>query len=303
MKRFSFVVALALLFVAFAGASPPESGWEAVDQIFGNPGKDLPGDVRRYGWPRTDLQVRIAGVPIEPALALGGWAAFKKTGSGQDAVTMGDLVLLGPEVDPVARSLQAGGFDILAIHNHLIDETPRVIYMHFHGMGEAAALARTLRAALEKTKTPLAPPAGKAAAKPTEAQEKAFARVQDVLGRKGTMAGVVLQLGVPRAESIRDGGMEVPPSMGMANAINFETVENRVATTGDFVLVADEVNPVIRELHAHGIQVTALHSHMLHEDPRLFFMHFWGVDSPEKIAEGIKAALAKVATKTEKGDR
>jgi hypothetical protein len=253
--------------------------------------------VRRYGWPRTDLHVRLAGVPVEPALALGGWAAFKKTGNGQDAATMGDLVLLGPEVDPVARELQAGGFEILAIHNHLIDEIPRVVYLHFHGMGDVAALAKTLKAALEKTGTPQAPPAGKAPAKPTPAQEKVFQRIQDVLGRKGNMAGTVLQLGVPRAEPIQDGGMEVPPSMGMANAINFETVENRVATTGDFVLVADEVNPVIRELQAHGIRITALHSHMLRESPRLFFLHFWGVDTPEKIGEGIKAALAKVATR------
>jgi hypothetical protein len=210
---------------------------------------------------------------------------------------MGDLVLLGPEVDPVARELQAGGFEILAIHNHLIDEIPRVVYLHFHGMGDAAALATTLKAALEKTKTPLAPLAGKATANPTPAQVKTFQKVQDLLGRKGNMAGTVLQFGVPRADPIQDGGMEVPPSMGMANALNFETVENRVATTGDFVLVADEVNPVIRELQAHGIRVTALHSHMLRESPRLFFLHFWGVDTPEKIADGIKAALAKVATK------
>jgi hypothetical protein len=265
--------------------------------VFGNPGKDQPGDVHRYGWPRTDLHVRIADVPVEPALALGGWAAFKKTGNAQDAVSMGDLVLLGPEVNPVARELQAGGFEILAIHNHLINEMPRVMYLHFHGKGDATALAKTLKAALEKTRTPLAPSAGKAPPKPTPAQEKVFQKIQDVLGRKGTMSGTVLQLGVPRAESIQDEGMEVPPSMGMANAINFETVESRVATTGDFVLVADEVNPVIRELQAHGIQVTALHSHMLRENPRLFFMHFWGVDTPEKIAEGIKAALAKVATR------
>jgi len=299
MKRLLFAAAFALLFPLSAAlaASPPESGWESVDKVFGNPGKDQPGDVRRYGWPRTDLRVRIAGVPVEPALALGGWAAFKKTGNGEVAVTMGDLVLLGPEVNPVVRELQAGGFEILAIHNHLIDEIPRVMYLHFHGKGDAAALAKTLKSALEKTRTPLAPPAGKAPSKPTPAQEKVFQRIQDLLERKGTVNGTVLQLGVPRAESIQDEGMEVPPSMGMANAINFETVESRVATTGDFVLIADEVNPVIRELHAHGIQVTALHSHMLRENPRLFFMHFWGVETPEKIAEGIKAALAKVATK------
>lgn len=298
MKPASLLAILALSCVPAAATSQSSAGaWDAVDKVFGNPGKDQPGGVRRYGWPRTDLQVRLDGVPVEPALALGGWAALKYTGNGQDAITMGDLVLLGSEINPVARELQAGGFEILAIHNHLIDEIPRVVYLHFHGMGDAAALAKTLKAALQKTKTPLAPPAGTAPAKPTPAQETAFRKIQDVLGRKGNMAGTVLQLGVPRAETIQDGGMEIPPGMGMANAINFETVETRVATTGDFVLVADEVNPVIRELQAHGIRVTALHSHMLRESPRLFFLHFWGVDTPEKIAEGIKAALAKVATR------
>ena len=298
MKPASVCVILALLCLpAGLAAQSPAGGWDAVDKVFGNAGKDQPGEVRRYGWPRTDLHVRIAGVPVEPTLALGSWAAFKKTGPGPDAVTMGDLVLLGPEVDPVARELQAGGFEILAIHNHLIDEIPRVVYLHFHGMGDAAALAKTLKAALATTKTPLVPPAGKPAAKPTPAQEKTFQKIQDLLGRKGAMAGTVLQFGVPRAESIQDNGSEVPPSMGMSSAINFETVEDRVATTGDFVLVADEVNPVIRELQAHGIRVTALHSHMLRENPRLFFLHFWGVDTPEKIAEGIKAALAKIATR------
>jgi hypothetical protein len=297
MKPAFVRVILALLCLpAAVAAQSPAGGWDAVDKVFGTAGKDQPGEVRRYGWPRTDLRVRVADVPVAPTLALGSWAAFKKTGNGPDTVTMGDLVLLGPEVDPVARELQAGGFEILAIHNHLIDEVPRVVYLHFHGMGDAAALAKTLKAALATTKTPLAPSAG-TAAKPTAAQEKTFQKIQDLLGRKGAMAGTVLQFGVPRADSIQDGGMEVPPSMGMANAINFETFENRVATTGDFVLVADEVNPVIRELHAHGIRVTALHSHMLRENPRLFFLHFWGVDSAEKVAEGIKAALAKIATR------
>jgi uncharacterized protein DUF1259 len=298
MKPASVSVILALLCLpAAVAAQSPAAGWDAVDRVFGNAGKDQPGEVRRYGWPRADLQVRVGNVPVEPTLALGSWAAFKKTGNGPDAITMGDLVLLGPEVDSVARELQAGGFEILAIHNHLIDEIPRVVYLHFHGMGDAAALAKTLKAALATTKTPLVPPAGKAPAKPTPAQERTFQKIQELLGRKGAMAGTVLQFAVPRAESIQDGGMEVPPSMGMANAINFETVENRVATTGDFVLVADEVNPVIRELQAHGIRVTALHSHMLRENPRLFFLHFWGVDSAEKIAEGIKAALARIAVR------
>jgi Domain of Unknown Function (DUF1259) len=296
MKRPLFAAAFALLFTFGTAlvASPPESEWDAVDKVFGAAGKDLPGGVRRYGWPRSDLHVTVGRVPVEPALALGAWAGFKNMGSGDQAVTMGDLVLLESEVEPVLGEFESGGFDVLAIHNHLIGETPHVVYIHFHGHGDPATLAKTLKAALAKTKTP---PPGKVPAKPTAAQAKVFEKLQEALGRKGTMAGTVLQVGVPRAEPIQEDGMEVPPSMSMNNPMNFQTVGPRVATTGDFVLIADEVNPVLRELHAHGIQVTALHSHMLRETPRLFFMHFWGVGSPEKIGEGLKAALAKVATK------
>lgn len=294
MKRFWIVMVALLMFSAPRAARAQGAGWDAADKVFGFAGKDLPGDVHRYGWPRADLHVSVEGVPVQPGLALGAWAGFKKTGTDDEAVTMGDLVLLEQEVEPVLGQLEAGGFEILAIHNHLLGETPHVIYVHFHGHGDPAALAKTLKAALAKTKTP---PPGKAPAKPTTEQEKTFEKLQQALGQKGTMSGTVLQVGVPRAEPIRDGGMEVPPSMSMNNPMNFQTVGTRIATTGDFVLIADEVNPVIRELHAHGIQVTALHSHMLRETPRLFFMHFWGVGTPEKIGAGLKAALSKIATK------
>jgi uncharacterized protein DUF1259 len=289
--------ALLVSFISFGAAlaaSPPESGWETVDEVFGTSGKDLPGDVRRYGWPRTDLHVAVGKVPVEPGLALGTWAGFKKTGTGNEAVTMGDLVLLGSEVEPVLGELESGGFEILAIHNHLIGETPRILYVHFHGHGDAVTLAKTLKAALSKTKTP---PQGAAAAQPTAAQVETLAKLQEALGRKGTMAGTVLQVSVARAEPIQDNGMEVPASMGMNNPMNFQTFGTQVAATGDFVLVADEVNPVIQQLHGHGIEATALHSHMLRETPRLFFMHFWGVGSPENIGAGLKAALTKIATK------
>src|SRR5262249_5020004 len=149
-------------------------------------GKDLPGDVHRYGWPRSDLHVTVGAVAVEPALALGSWAAFKKTGAGADTVAMGDLVLLESELDPVIGELSANGFEILAIHNHLAGETPHVLYLHFHGHGDAATLAKTLKAALAKTKTP-AP--GKSAAVPTAEQPAAFGKLQTALGRTGAMAG------------------------------------------------------------------------------------------------------------------
>jgi hypothetical protein len=275
----------------------PEGGWAPLDKIFEQAGRDLPGGVHRYGWPRTDLRVTVRGVAVEPALALGSWAGFQATGNGDETVAMGDLVLLGSEVNPVVAELQSNGIEILAIHNHLIDETPRLLYVHFHARGEAAALARSLKAALGKTRTPLSALAPKTPAKPGEAEEAGFETIQTVLGRRGTLSGHVLQVGVPRAGRIEEGGMEMPPGMGMATALNFEMVGSRAAATGDFVLLADEVNPVVRELQSHGLSVTALHSHMLREEPRLFFLHFWGVGPPEKISEGLKAALARVATR------
>jgi hypothetical protein len=208
-------------------------------------------------------------------------------------MTMGDLVLLGPEVNPVVSQLELGGIEVLAIHNHLLGETPRLLYVHFHGRAPAVSLARSLVAALAKTKTPFDPP--KIAAGPTPPEQEAFETIQRILRRKGSLSGRVLQLSVPRAGRIEDGGMELPPAMGMAIAINFQVTADGAASTGDFVLIADEVNPVIRELQSHGLEVTALHSHLLREQPRLFFLHFWGLGPPESIAAGLRAALGKVA--------
>ena len=272
----------ALLITVSAFAADP---WQSVDTILGQTGKAVAGDVHRYGWPRRDLDVHIGKIRIEPALALGSWAAFKSD------MVMGDLVLRPSEVEPVVRALQAGGFEISAIHNHLMGESPMVAYIHYQGHGEPPALARTLHDALASTATPMTVAKPAAATKEDEA---AFGVVEEVLQRKGTRAGRVLQFGIPRAETITDGGMTIPPTMGVATAVNFQRDGSEVASTGDFVLIADEVNPVMRELESHGIRVTALHSHMLRESPRLFFMHFWGAGAPRAIAEGIRAAVSRV---------
>ena len=273
---------IALLFTVSAFAADP---WQAVDVTLGQTGKVVAGDVHRYGWPRRDLRVKIGNVEVETALALGSWAAFSSS------MVMGDLVLRPSEVDGVVRDLQQGGFEIAAIHNHLLAESPMIAYVHYAGHGEPEALAKTLRAALAHTATPMKIVSPVAA---SSEDERALAIVLEVLQRKGTMNGRVLQIGVPRAEEMTDAGMTIAPTMGVATALNFQRAGAAVATTGDFVLVADEVNPVIRELESHEIRVTAVHSHMLRESPRLFFLHFWGVGTPRSIAEGIKAALGKV---------
>lgn len=259
-----------------------------LDQVFNRSGQKL-GEVDKFGFPRTDLHVTVYGVAIKPGLALGSWAAF--SGTDNAAMVMGDLVLLENEVNPVMTQLRQSGFEITALHNHLLGETPHVMYMHYMGHGNAAELARSLRAALAESKTPLGKPA---AAKPEVSP--AFVRtVEDTLGRKGKFAGGVLSFGIPRAETVTFDGATVLPAQGVAESINFQEAGNsKVATTGDFVLTAGEVNPVISALEAHHILVTALHSHMLTEQPRLFFMHFWGYGPPADVAAGIRAALEKV---------
>jgi hypothetical protein len=264
-----------------------------IDQALGRSGQKT-GDVYRVGFPRTDLQVTVAGVQVKPGLALGSWAAF--SGSDANAMVMGDLVLLEGEVNPVMAKLRAASFDITAVHNHILNETPQVLYMHYFGHGRAEDIAKNLRAALALSKTPLGTPAPPA---PAPASPPTFVKtIQDTLGRTGTLNGGVLAFGIPRMEAITDHGMTLTTPQGVAESINFqESAPGQVATTGDFVLRSEEVNPVISELQQHDIQVTALHSHMLTEQPRLFFMHFWAVGKTDSVAQGIKAALAHIAVK------
>ena len=263
-----------------------------IDDVLGRSGQKS-GDVYRVGFPRTDLHVSVDGVEVKPGLALGSWAAF--AGSDSDASVMGDLVLLEDEVNPVMRKLRTAGFEITAVHNHLMKETPSVLYMHYMGHGKAADIAQSLRAALAESKTPLDKPTPPAPA----GEPPAFVKtVEDGVGTKGRFAGGVLSFGIPRSNAITDHGMTLTGAQGVAESINFQDAgSGKVATTGDFVLTAEEVNPVISALEDHQIQVTALHSHMLTEQPRLFFMHFWAVGSPESVAGGIKAALGNVHTK------
>jgi hypothetical protein len=293
--------ATALTFVAFALAAPvlaaparaADVEWKPVDEALGRPGADQPGGVHRFGFPRTDLKVTLDGVAIEPALALGSWLAFQPAGGG--AMVMGDLVLTQEEVNPVMSRLAEGGIDITALHNHLLRAQPATMYMHVEGHGDPVRLAQALRAALERSGTPLGAPAKPSPDAGAQGAGLDTAAIERALGRKGTANGKVFQVSVPRAEPVADGGMAVPPAMGSAEAINFQAAgEGRAATTGDFVLTAAEVNPVLRALREHGIEVTAIHNHMLDDQPRLFFMHFWGVGEPARLAEGLKAALDKI---------
>ena len=263
--------------------------WKEVEDAMGRSGQIQPGGVIKFAMPRKDLHVVLDGVQIKPGLALGSWAAFKKDEGG--AMVMGDLVLTEDEVEPVMLKLQDAGIHESAVHNHLMGESPRILYMHIASHGDAAAMAKAIHEALSLSKTP-GPDTGSAT--PPAAQDLGFdqKKVEEALGHAGKVNGGILQFAVPRAEPITDSGMTVPPSMGVATALNFQpTGSGKAAITGDFVLLGTEVNPVIKALRGNGIAVTALHSHMLMESPRLFFMHFWANDDAVKLAKGLRAAL------------
>jgi hypothetical protein len=274
--------------VAFAA----DDGWQAqVGAALGKTGSAAPGGIYRVGLPRTDLKVTLDGVELKPGFALGSWLAFEKM--GEEGMVMGDLVLTMDEVNPVMTKLAAGGIEITALHSHLLRNQPFTMYMHVQGHGDPVKLAGTLHTALAESKTPLS---AAAAPSPTPPPiDLDTAAIDQALGAKGTNNGGVYQFGIPRAEPIKDGGMDVPPPMGSANAINFQpTGGGKAAITGDFVLIAKEVNPVLKALREHGIEVTAIHNHMLDDQPHLYFMHFWANDDARKLAEGLKAALAQI---------
>jgi hypothetical protein len=294
MMRILYELALCgALLATSTPAGAQEVNWKSVDEVFGRTAA-VGGDVHRYGFPRTDLQVTLDGVTIKPALALGGWVAFKPVHG--EVMVMGDLVLLDTEINPVMAKLLTSGIDITAVHNHLLRANPPTYYMHVGGHGDPVKLATAIRAGLSESKTPLGPPA--AAAGPPPAIDLDTAMLDTIMGVKGQANGGVYQFAVPRRDPISEMGTAlVPPGpTGMANGINFQpTGGGKAAITGDFLVTGDEVNPLIRALRANGIEVTAIHSHMLDEEPRMFFIHFWANDDAQKLAKGIRAALDKTA--------
>jgi hypothetical protein len=299
MRYLTSLAAVALAAGFSASAIAADGDWVNVGEALGKPGTEMPGGVYRVGLPRTDLKVTLDGVDIKPGFALGGWVAFEKT--GKESMMMGDLVLTGDEVSPVMKKLLDGGIQVTALHNHLLRNQPFTMYMHVLGMGDPVKLATALHAALVESKTPLSPaatgtsqPAATAPAAPPPI-DLDTAALDQALGAKGANNGGIYQFSIPRAEAIKDGGMAVPPALGSAQAINFQpTGGGKAAITGDFVLIAKEVPPVMKALRDNGIEVTALHNHMIDDEPRLFFMHFWANDDAAKLAQGLKAALSHV---------
>ena len=295
------VVALSLTLAARVQGQRPDSlakagtapSWAAIDRILGREGKDQPGGVRRYSFPRGDLKVVCGGVALKPAFALGSWVAFE--GGSKDTMAMGDLVLQEREISPVLTKLQQLGVQPTALHNHLLNESPHVMYLHIEVRGQAARIADAIHTALTLTATPLAKPS---AAPPSGAFPLDTARIKATLGYGGNVNAGVYQVSVPRGEAIRADGMDVQRSMGVATAINFQPTEaGKAAITGDFVLTANAVGLVIQALRSGGIEVTAVHSHMLSEEPWLFFLHYWADADAVALARALRGALDRMNVK------
>jgi hypothetical protein len=288
-QAIGFLVAMVILAVpSLVGAVDPD--WKAVEQALGKPGQLQTGDVFRIGMPRTDLTVTVKGVPVKAPFALGSYAAFKQIGS--QVMVMGDLVLLDKEVPAVMAGLFAGGLEVTAVHNHLNEMSPHVMYMHYAGHGDAVQLAKALRQALSASGTPFGASAPSAPATAPGLDPK---QIEQALGRAGRdIGGGVFQVTVPRAEPITEMGHPLLPAMGVTTVLNFQpTADGKAAITGDFVLIDKEVNPVAQALLQNRIDVTAIHNHGLMDMPRLFYLHFWATDDPAKLARGLKAALDK----------
>lgn len=261
--------------------------WQSVEKALGVSGSMQPDGVYKVSLPRSDLKVLGDGIEIKPAFALGSWLAFKQENGG--ATVMGDLVLTEEEVNPVLAALEEHGIEVTALHHHLNNLSPDILYMHVHGTGDAGGLAAALRAALQESATPLSSASGQEGLQQLDLDTAALDRI---IGYEGKADGGVYHYGIPRADEVTNAGMAVPPSMGTATALNFQpTGDGKAAITGDFVMAASEVNPVVRALRDQGITVMALHNHMLTEQPRLFFMHFWANDDAARLAQGLRSAI------------
>jgi len=263
------VTVLIILGAANAVASaqtPLGAPWDSVGRVLQTSGVAT-GGYYRYTWPRRDLTLRIGDVTVSPALALGAWAGF--SGDAADATMMGDLVLTSGEVKPVLAELARQQIEVTAIHNHLAGEDPKITYVHFHADGTALELAGRLDRVLARTSAPR------------------------TLGLRGRAQGAIAQVSVvlvPGTVTMR--GRTVTPALGYGTPINVQVVSpERAIATGDFTVLAAKVAPVFDALTAHGITATALHSHLVGEEPRLYYMHFWADGPLPDVLRGLRAAL------------
>ncbi|AEW96170.1 MULTISPECIES: DUF1259 domain-containing protein [Streptomycetaceae] len=263
-----------------------DADWKGVAEALGRTGTTREDVAFGVSLPRRDLKVTSHGVTVLSSLALAGSAAFVRYCDG--TMLMGDLVLTGDEVDKASDALQAAGIDQTALHKHLPDEQPAIWWTHFHAMGDPVTLARKLKTVLEVSGNPIAVPPP-AETRPIDLDTTTIDRE---LGRKGVAEGRIYKFFLSRRDRILSHGHVLPGPIGVNTAIKFQAIgKKQAAINGDFVLRADEVQPVVRALRKHGIRLVELHNHMLDEQPRMFFLHFWAVGDGNELARALRPAL------------
>jgi Domain of Unknown Function (DUF1259) len=292
MKSAKLVPALLLGFTLLANPAFSQSNvrglnTDGIAKAMGKEG-ELIGEMYKVSFPRSDLAVKVGNVTIKPALSLVAWAGFIK--SGNTAVTYGDLVVLEDELNPVISKLEERGLELSALHNHLLHETPRVLYIHVVGRGDEVEMAKGIREALALTKSPLVSSASGPETKPEIASE-----IEKIIGYPGSMGGDVFHITVPQNDiHVMAMGTMIPGSMGMNTPLNFQLDGKNAAINGDFMLLPADLNPVIKVLRANGIEVASIHNHLMDSQPQLVFMHFWANGDAVGLAKGLKAALDRI---------
>jgi hypothetical protein len=268
--------------LSFAQTAPD---FRQVEQILGVPGQMQEGALV-VPFPRSDIKVTIHGENVPTAFGFGSWTAWKNMGG--ETMVMGDLVLLEKEINPVISALAEADINVSALHNHFLGEKPRIMYMHIHGMGQAEALARGIRKALDKTGTPRSHPVATSASPAIDTK-----RIEEIIGHAGKAGGGIFKIVVGR-QGVKADGVELTSSMGLNSWVAFIGTKERAHVAGDIAMTAAEINPVIRALRKHGIKILAVHNHMLDEEPRIFFLHYWGTGKAENLARAFHDALAQL---------
>lgn len=264
--------------------------WKPVQEILDRAG-EVDDGVLRVTFERSDLQVTKEGVPVAADLVFDCWYGFWPTKSGE-VMLMGDTCVREDELPAVEKEIHEQGLDLTALHNHLIGETPKIMFLHLAGRGSPTDLARKVKAVLARTATPTGP-----APKETENEKPDWTAITAVLGPPAESKGDIIEYGFKRRERLTMHGETLPSTDALETApeVKFQRLKDgRAVTYGEMILTAREVPAVFHVLAEHGIEVDALHNHMTAEEPRLFFLHWWAVGKPEALARGVKAALWQV---------
>jgi hypothetical protein len=281
-------------------AKPPPLDADKIGTAAGAKATTTPDGVVRIGWPRTDVKVTVDGMPLKPFAGLGSWAAFTPAKHG--AMVMGDTVVFQDEVTPAMDAAFAGGLEVTGLHNHFFHDEPKVYFMHIGGTGDPEKLAQAVKGvwdAIKKVRAKDAQPDTKFAGDVPKAGTITAEKIEKILGKKGDSQDGIVKVTIGRDGTMH--GMKVGGSMGLTTWAAFSGSHELAAVDGDFIMTAEEVQPVLRALRKANLHVVALHNHMVGEQPSFYFTHFWAKGSTEDLATGLKSALDAQAGASKKG--